>query len=52
MTCWDIWHKEWKDGKLISLDKTRRIRMRRPHVGQVQTPTTKKKKQRVTPATI
>ncbi|KAK1945098.1 hypothetical protein P3T76_003631 [Phytophthora citrophthora] len=29
MTCWDIWHKEWANGKLIPVQSGRSIRVRR-----------------------
>ncbi|POM69800.1 Hypothetical protein PHPALM_13889 [Phytophthora palmivora] len=29
MTCWDIWHREWMNGKLVSVDTGRNIRVRR-----------------------
>uniref|UniRef100_H3H5X0 PiggyBac transposable element-derived protein domain-containing protein n=1 Tax=Phytophthora ramorum TaxID=164328 RepID=H3H5X0_PHYRM len=28
-TCWDIWHRDWKDGKLIPSELTGSIRMRK-----------------------
>eukprot|EP00644_Phytophthora_capsici_P000709 jgi/Phyca11/109104/e_gw1.16.609.1 len=29
MTCWDIWHKEWVNGKLIPVSNGKSIRVRR-----------------------
>ncbi|OWZ16488.1 LOW QUALITY PROTEIN: hypothetical protein PHMEG_0009714 [Phytophthora megakarya] len=41
MTCWDIWHKEWSNGKMIPVDNGRAIRVRRmPRPDTPRTPTT------------
>ncbi|KAG1706650.1 hypothetical protein DVH05_027502 [Phytophthora capsici] len=29
MTCWDIWYREWMNGKLVPGDTGRNIRVRR-----------------------
>ncbi|GMF35153.1 unnamed protein product [Phytophthora fragariaefolia] len=29
MTCWDVWHREWMNGKLIPVETGRSIRVRR-----------------------
>ncbi|POM76874.1 LOW QUALITY PROTEIN: Hypothetical protein PHPALM_5837 [Phytophthora palmivora] len=35
MTCWDIWHKEWVNGKLIPVEDCKVIRVRRRRTANV-----------------
>lgn len=46
MTCWDVWHREWRNGALIPLEITRPIRVRR---SGDDTPTPMKWKRRAIP---
>ncbi|OWY95065.1 hypothetical protein PHMEG_00035037 [Phytophthora megakarya] len=41
MTCWDIWHQEWANGKMIHVENAKSIRVRRKvNVGSPGTPST------------
>eukprot|EP00644_Phytophthora_capsici_P005686 jgi/Phyca11/97698/e_gw1.2.1118.1 len=40
MTCWDVWHKEWMNGKLISFENGKGIRMRQKPAEVPSTPST------------
>ncbi|KAE9085100.1 hypothetical protein PF006_g26331 [Phytophthora fragariae] len=35
MSCWDVWHKEWKHGKLIPVDYGNTIRIRKVQMYQM-----------------